>query len=487
GEPIELELRLGEPAAERIVRVVGEIGTEGRDRAIVAGALQDLTELRKSEQLAAHLALHDDLTGLGNRRWFLGGLRDVLAEATAADETVLVAWLDITRFQRINDALGTPVADTLLRRFARRLQSHLPAPTLVARTGGDEFAVAYRAADAERARTQLDTLLDALAEPIALASGETVLQVAAGVAWAPHHADAADALMALAEEAQKAARSQGAPALVTSRGDGAMRGLSEYSLERALRMAVHERRLTLAVQPQMELHTGRIVGVECLLRWTGEDGVAVPPTVFVPILEETGLIVDVGAWVLEEACALQRAWVGLGHDLRVGLNVSPRQFVDPQLLARFAGILAGSGVAAGRIELELTETLAMQQPEHTERVLATLREMGALVAVDDFGVGHSSLAYLLRFPIDTLKLDRSFVSGITTNRANQAIVRAATAMAQSVGLTTIAEGVETLREADFLDALGVHEIQGWLVGRPMPAADFPAFLTRFTRPGLGTT
>jgi EAL domain-containing protein (putative c-di-GMP-specific phosphodiesterase class I) len=274
---------------------------------------------------------------------------------------------------------------------------------------------------------------------------------------------------------------------VASRAGAETRGISEYSLERALRAAVHERRLALVVQPQMDLHTGQVVGVECLLRWTGEDGTPVPPSVFVPILEETGLIVEVGAWVLEQACVLQRQWVALGHDLRVGLNVSPRQFVDPQLLARFAGILAASGVAAGRIELELTETLAMQQPEHTERVLATLREMGALVAVDDFGVGHSSLAYLFRFPIDTLKIDRSFVSGITTNRANQAIVRAATAMAQSLGLTTIAEGVESLREADFLDALGVREIQGWLVGRPMPAAEFPAFLARFTRPGLGTS
>ncbi len=485
GEPIELELRLALAAGERIVRVVGEPGTEGRDRDVVAGALQDITDLRKSERLAAHLALHDDLTGLGNRRWFLGALRDVLADATAADETVLVAWIDLTRFQRVNDALGAPTADALLRRFARRLASHVPAPALVARPGGDEFAVALRAPDAEQARLLLDALLEALRAPIALQSGATVLSFATGVAWAPQHSDRADALVALAEEALRAARTEGTPLEFASRVQGGSRSASEFSLERALRAAVDARRFSLAVQPQMDLHTGTVVGVECLLRWDGEDGTPVPPAVFVPILEETGLVVEVGTWVLEEACALQRRWAALGHDVRVGLNVSPRQFVDETLPARFGAILAASGVPAGRIELELTESLAMRRPEHTGRVLGALREAGALVAVDDFGVGHSSLAYLLRFPLDTIKIDRTFVTGITTNRANQAIVRAATAMAQSLGLTTIAEGVEVLREADFLDALGVREIQGWLVGRPMPAAALPAFLDRFTRPGSG--
>jgi EAL domain-containing protein (putative c-di-GMP-specific phosphodiesterase class I) len=181
---------------------------------------------------------------------------------------------------------------------------------------------------------------------------------------------------------------------------------------------------------------------------------------------------------------LQRAWAAEGWDLRVAVNLSPRQFVDPMLLERFTAILSAHAVPRGRIELELTESLAMQRPEHTVQVLTALREHGVLVAVDDFGVGHSSLSYLLRFPIDTIKLDRAFISGITTSRTTLAIVRAAVVMAQSLGITTIAEGVETLRQVDFLDALGVNELQGYLVGHAMPPAQLGAFLRDFRRPGF---
>lgn len=485
GDPIELELRLRVAEGERLVRVLGEPGDLGRDRRVVSGALQDITAQRKSEELASYLALHDDLTGLGNRRHFLAGLRELLAGAGVEGKVVLVAWIDITRFQRLNDALGAPRGDLLLRRLGRRMQSFLASPHLVARVGGDEFAVALQSSDATHARLLLDALLRHVQEPYLLDGDEAMLTVTAGTACSGVDAPDAEGLVNLAEEAQRFARAGGMSVGVARRAAAPGRSASDaLSLERALRSALQTSQFRLAVQPQMDLRTGQVVGVECLLRWQPEGGPEVPPSEFVPMLEESGLIVEVGAWALAEACRLQRAWAAEGWDLRVAVNLSPRQFADPMLLERFTGILQAHAMPSGRIELELTESLAMQRPEHTEQVLTALREQGVLVAVDDFGVGHSSLSYLLRFPIDTIKLDRAFIAGITTSRSTMAIVRAAVVMAQSLGITTIAEGVETLRQVDFLDALGVNELQGYLVGHALPPAQLPAFLHAFRRPGL---
>jgi len=487
GDPIELELRLCVDEGERLVRVLGEPGELGRDRRTVSGALQDITAQRKSEELASYLALHDDLTGLGNRRHFLAGLRELLVTAAAEQKIVLVAWVDITRFQRHNDALGAPRGDLLLRRIGRRMQGFLASPHLVARVGGDEFAVALLSSDPALARLLLDALLRHAQEPYALDGDDAMLTLTAGVACSAVDAADADGLVTLAEDAQRAARTQGVSVGIARRTPESGRSASDaLNLERALRSALQDAQFRLAVQPQMDLRSGQVVGVECLLRWHPEAGKEVPPSDFVPMLEESGLIVEVGEWALGEACRLQRAWAHDGWDLRVAVNLSPRQFADPMLLERFTAILQAHAVPRGRIELELTESLAMQRPEHTVQVLTTLREHGVLVAVDDFGVGHSSLSYLLRFPIDTIKLDRAFISGITTSRSTLAIVRAAVVMAQSLGITTIAEGVETLRQVDFLDALGVNELQGYLVGHAMPPERLGAFLAAFRRPGFDT-
>jgi diguanylate cyclase (GGDEF)-like protein len=487
GDPIELELRLRVEEGERLVRVLGEPGEVGRDRRTVSGALQDITAQRKSEELASYLALHDDLTGLGNRRHFLAGLRELLITAGSEQKIVLVAWIDITRFQRHNDALGTPRGDLLLRRVGRRMQGFVASPHLVARVGGDEFGVALISSDPALARLLLDALLRHVQEPYPLDGDEAVLTLTAGVACSNVDAADAEGLVTLAEDAQRAARAQGLSLGMARRAPEAGRTASDaLNLERALRTALQDEQFRLAVQPQMDLRTGQVVGVECLLRWQPANGAEVPPSEFVPMLEESGLIVEVGEWALGEACRLQRGWARDGWDLRVAVNLSPRQFADPMLLERFTAILDAHAVPRGRMELELTESLAMQRPEHTVQVLTTLREHGVLVAVDDFGVGHSSLSYLLRFPIDTIKLDRAFISGITTSRSTLAIVRAAVVMAQSLGITTIAEGVETLRQVDFLDALGVNELQGYLVGHAMPPAQLGAFLQSFRRPGFDT-
>jgi len=485
GEAVSTEMRLVADGQERLVRVVGGLGTQGRDRRIVSGAMQDITAQRHSEELATYLALHDDLTGLGNRRHFMGRLRELLGDARSSEQVLLVAWLDVTRFQRHNDALGERQGDRLLRQLGRRLQRHEAPNVAVARVGGDEFAVGLVASSMGGARFQLDAILQVLEQPYELETQVAELSLSCGVACFPEAATDEGVLTALAEDAQRRARAEGLRVGVPNPVAATPRTASdELAIERALRAGLRDQTFELAVQPQYDLVQRRVVGVECLLRWRDPAGRRVAPYEFVPILEETGLIVDVGLWVLEEACRWQRTWAAAGRDLRVAVNVSSRQMLDPVIVDRFAGVLGASGVPRGRLELELTESLAMQRPEFTVAVLQAMREQGALVAIDDFGTGHSSLSYLLQFPIDTIKLDRAFTIGLTDSRTTQAIVRASAVMAQSLGLGIIAEGVETQRQADFLDALGVTEIQGFLIARPMPPEALLPFLAAFRAPGL---
>ncbi|MCU0617397.1 MAG: EAL domain-containing protein, partial [Gemmatimonadaceae bacterium] len=397
GDPLSTEMRLVWDGQERLVRVVGGLGAQGRDRHIVSGAMQDITAQRHSEELATYLALHDDLTGLGNRRHFMGRLRELLADARAAEQVLLVAWLDVTRFQRHNDALGERQGDRLLRQLGRRLQRAEAPAVAVARVGGDEFAVGLLAPSMGTARFQLDAILQSLELPYEIESQIAELSLSCGVACYPDAASDEGVLTALAEDAQRRARAEGLRVGVPSPIATTSRAASDaLAIERALRAGLRDRTFELAVQPQYDLGQRRVVGVECLLRWTDPSGRHVPPYEFVPVLEETGLIVDVGVWVLEEACRWQRAWAAAGHDLRVAVNVSSRQMLDPVIVDRFAGVLAASGVPRGRLELELTESLAMQRPEFTVAVLQAMREQGALVAIDDFGTGHSSLSYLLQ-------------------------------------------------------------------------------------------
>ncbi|MEW6445593.1 MAG: EAL domain-containing protein [Pseudomonadota bacterium] len=245
-------------------------------------------------------------------------------------------------------------------------------------------------------------------------------------------------------------------------------------LETELRQALDLNQFELFYQPQLDLRSQRIIGAEALLRWRHPERGLVPPGMFVPLMEEIGLIVPIGEWILREAARQVRVWEQAGLKLRIGVNISPRQFLEESFLRRVTAIIRETGVNPAQLDLEITESMAMHKPEATIALLHDLRALGLKIALDDFGVGYSSLEYLLRFPIQMLKVDRAFVKDITRNQSDRAIVRAVVAIAQSMGLTTVAEGVEELRQMDFLDALGIQEVQGYFVGKPMPMSEFEA-------------
>lgn len=482
GGRLDIEFRLLAGPSEQIVRLIGEPGVEGNDSTRLFGAFQNLTDTRRAEALVDYLAVHDELTGLGNRRLFSSKLASALDEVRNNPQRVLlVAWIDLTRFHRHNDALGEAAGNALLTTVAQRLKMAETAGGNVARVGGDEFAILLRGLGEDDVIHRLAQILETIEYPILVGDQEAFLSSSAGFALYPDHGSDVDQLLNLAQEAQRAAKQQGKQfARASQQGSRSVK--AELDIERALRRALENDEFHLVYQPQMDLRTGRIVGVESLLRWRHPERGLVSPVEFIPVLEEIGLISAVGFWVLTEACRQAHTWEEAGLDLRVGINLSARQFLDPMLFESIVGACRISGTSPHLIELEITESLAMQDPDHAIHLLARLRDAGFKIAIDDFGIGYSSLEYLLRFPLDTIKIDRTFVSNITDSRADRAIVRAITAIAQTLGLSTIAEGIETLRQCDFIEALGVTEIQGYLTGKPMSPDQLEALVVDFRRP-----
>lgn len=483
GGRMEIELRLRVGDDQRVLRMVGERGLAGQDTERVFGAFQDVTDSRRTEALVDYLALHDELTGLANRRLFIRQIRETLTSLPIGDDpTLLVAWIDLARFHRFNDALGENSGDLLLKMVGQRLRSLLTEDSRVARVGGDEFAVMLRTQGDQDALHRFELVLEGLNQPFLIGHQENFLSFTAGIASYPTHGADAEQLLVLAQDAQRRARSQNQQIAVASL-DGGKTTPQTLDIERALRRALENNEFHLVYQPQMDLRAGRIVGVEALLRWNHPERGPVPPVQFIPLLEETGLISAVGNWVLETACTQARMWADGGTPLRVGINLSPRQFVNPELFTQVSTAVHRSGVQAQMIELEITESLAMQDPDHSIEMLERFRRQGFQIAIDDFGIGHSSLEYLLRFPLDAIKIDRAFVMNITNSQADRAIVRAVTAIGQTLGLKIIAEGVETLRQCDFIEALGVTEIQGYLIGKPMSDSALSELMRDFQRPG----
>ncbi|KXX63764.1 hypothetical protein AY586_03565 [Marichromatium gracile] len=478
--PFEIEFRLCGDSGERLLRVVGEHSEHDAKR--VLGVLQDVTEMRRTEDLVDYLSLHDELTGLANRRLFLRQIEEALRRSVVTGSVLLVGWIDVVEFHRHNDALGEPAGDLLLGSLAQRLEQAGGSSEIAARLGGDEFGVLLCGADLPRLQARFARLLYALGRPYPIDGRELVLTLSSGFCCHPRHGDEAKQLLALAEQAQRLARLRGTLSEEASSAPRLSQGLAEaLELEQALHGALEREEFHLHYQPQLDLESGQVVAVEALLRWRHPRWGDLSPARFVPLLESLGLIQPVGAWVLEQACRQCVAWEGVG--LGVAVNLSARQFLDPGLFTLIERVLGDTGVDPGRIELEITERLAMQEPEAAVELLGRCRALGLKVAIDDFGIGYSSLEYLQHFPLDVLKIDRAFVATVTRGRRARAIVRAVTVMGQSLGLTVIAEGIETQRQCDFVEALGVDQVQGYLIGRPMAAPSLEALLRAFEPPG----
>ncbi|HEY6865176.1 MAG TPA: EAL domain-containing protein [Burkholderiales bacterium] len=445
------------------------------DDAIAAVVIncRDITASKEAEQRLAYLAQFDPLTGLPNRDLFKDRLEQTLAQARRNDWLVGVVLVNLDRFKMVNDTLGVGAGDALLTQAAQRLGDTLRGGDTAARLSGDEFAIALsNLARADDAATAAQKVLDALGRPFEVGGRQVYVSASVGVALYPEDGAAGDVLLKNANAAKDRVKEQGGSGYQFYLPEMNERAAQRLQLETALRGALERREFELHYQPKASLATGAISGFEALLRWTQSDRRLASPARFVPILEDTGLIMPVGDWVLATACAQIRAWQHRGLGSRsVAVNLSARQFQRPGLDATIARLIEETGIDPRQLELELTETLLMRDAEQAIRVLRTLKSYGVRISVDDFGTGYSSLAYLKRFPLDALKIDRAFVHDVNNDADDAAITIAIINLAHSLKLKVIAEGVETQAQLHFLREHGCDEIQGYFFERPQPAGD----------------
>ena len=428
-----------------------------------------------------YLARHDVLTALPNRAFLLEQLQDALDR----QPTVAVLLVDLDRFKEINDTLGHETGDGLLQQVGHRIAGQLAAGGLagsstVARLGGDEFAVLLRGVG-DTAPEVAGRLLDALHHPFEVGGVELAVEASIGLAWAPDHGDEAGTLLRRADVAMYDAKEhRGTWAVYDPSSD--VSGLGRIILLNELRQALEEDQLVLHYQPKEELSDGSVRSVEALVRWQHPERGVVPPSEFLPLVEQTGLVSALTTRVLDEAVRQLRRWSDEGRDLAVSVNLSARNLLDRGLPGLVAERLAAHGVDPRRLEVEVTETNAMTDPARASEVLRRLAALGVSVSVDDYGTGYSSLSYLRSLPVDTLKIDRSFVTPMLTDEGSSVIVRSTIELAHNLGLRVVAEGVEDEATREALAMLGCHQAQGYYLTRPLPAADLGDLLDRRARP-----
>jgi diguanylate cyclase (GGDEF)-like protein len=442
-----------------------------------AGLQAEVAERRAADQRVVHMAHHDALTGLPNRTLFADRVGQAIARAHRRVGKLAVLFLDLDRFKNVNDSLGHAIGDLLLTAVAERLTTCLREEDTAARLGGDEFIISLPdVSDAGEAARVAGRILTELAKPFKIAAHQLHADGSIGIAMYPTDGDNAETLMRNADTAMYHAKESGRANSQFFNAQMTERVSRRLSTETDLRRALENGEFTLHYQPLIDLSSSRISGAEALLRWPQSDQRLMPPTEFIPIAEDTGLIIPLGEWVLLEACSQAQAWQSRHPGLRIAVNLSARQFRQKDLIGMIERVLGETGLAPSLLELELTESMLMHHAEETVVILNRLDEMGVHLAIDDFGTGYSSLSYLKRFPIHSLKIDRSFVRDISSDPDDAAIVTAIVAMAGSLGLSVTAEGVETEEQASFLRSLACHQAQGYHFGRPVSAADFAARL-----------
>jgi diguanylate cyclase (GGDEF)-like protein len=454
------------------------IEVRGRDElGKLAEVFNDMVERRRcAEALIQHNAHHDALTGLPNRTLLLDRLEMAMRHARRSGELVALLLLDLDHFKRINDTLGHHVGDGLLLAVSRQLRNCVRDIDTVARLGGDEFVVVLSGV---RNREELDPTLvkiaQAVCSPVTVEGQELVITPSIGGCIYPADGTDTTSLLKHADLAMYHAKAAGRGTMQWFSGAMLEESRERLALGLALRRAIDRRELRIHYQPQVSLRSGRVIGMEALLRWRHPKHGEVSPTRFVTIAEETGQILQLGDWVLRNACRdcvrMQRL---TGRPLVLAINVSPRQFRQPDLVSRVEEVLRDSGLAPAHLELEITESLLMDNPEENAATLRRLRALGIAVAIDDFGTGYSSLSYLTRFPIDKIKIDHSFVRDLATDSADAAVINAIIAMAHSLNIRVIAEGVENDAQKRYLNQRGCDEAQGFLYSAAVPAEQFMA-------------
>jgi diguanylate cyclase len=471
---IDLEaMRAG--AADYLAK--GEMTAPLLDRAI-----RYAIERHRAERRLAEMAQFDQLTGLANRVLFRDYLIKTLARADRQHQLVAVMVLDLDRFKIINDTHGHDAGDQLLKEVAERLRSSVRQSDLVARLGGDEFTVVMDGLTDPGVIAAFATrILEVIRQPVPLGRCEVFTSASIGISVYPTDVDSIDDLLASADAAMYRAKERGADRFHFYTVAMRVRAAKRLELENGLRGALGRREFRLHYQPQVDLHTGVIVGLEALLRWQHPRRGLVGPVEFVPLAEETGLIVPIGAWVLRTACGQLSAWHRAGYPaVRVAVNFSARQFQDEDIAMVVAAILEQCDLAPRFLEIEITESDILKSPSRVQSLLKEFTDLGVRVALDDFGTGYSSLNHLRSFPGASIKIDRSFVRNLCSERHDAAIVRSLIVMAHNLNLKVIAEGVETAGQLAFLRENDCDAIQGYLVRRPTPAEDIGPDL--FVRP-----
>jgi diguanylate cyclase (GGDEF)-like protein/PAS domain S-box-containing protein len=448
----------------------------------------DITAMKQSEAKLQHQAHHDALTGLPNRFLLYDRLGQAIASSSRQARPIWLLFVDLDRFKFVNDSLGHKAGDALLQTISGRLQSAVRQSDTVARLGGDEFVLILPERTDGTATLSTDVvqrILDTVAQPLMIEGHEFFPTCSIGVAAYPDDGADADTLMMHADIAMYRAKETGRNNFQFFASSMNEKTLERLRIEGELRRALEREEFVLHYQPQVDLHTGHIVGMEALIRWHHPELGMVMPQRFIGLAEETGLIVPIGAWVLRAACMQNRAWqlAGFPH-LRVSVNLSARQFAQHDLAQSIIETLAETGLPASSLEIELTETLVMADVERTIETLRALKAIGVQLSIDDFGTGYSSLSYLRRFPIDVLKIDRSFVRDMTTNPDDAAIVASIISLSHSLKLHVIAEGVETQEQLSYLRSLGCDEMQGYFFSRPVSADIFEQLLHQEQRLAL---
>ncbi|MFA7348699.1 MAG: EAL domain-containing protein [Desulfurivibrionaceae bacterium] len=469
----------GEVYPERltITAITDEYGQVTHNVAV----FHDMSEIRSYEEQLHFHAYHDALTGLPNRLLMLDRFTVALSQAQRLHRQVAVLVLDLDNFKHINDSLGHNIGDVLLQQVAQRLKEGIGDDHTVGRLGGDDFAILIEQCEDEQDAVRMaEKAIGLFAKPFNLAIYETFVTVTIGITFFPSDGNDADTLLKNAELAMYRAKEEGKNKyqLFTSAMNAKV--VHRLSLENSLRKALDSHEFLVYYQPRVAAATGRILGMEALVRWQSKDGRLISPLDFIPLAEETGLVIPLGEQVLRQACRDTRQWLGKNKDLVVSVNLSPRQFMQEDLVRTITGILQETGLPPSQLELEITEGAVMTNEQAALAQLLELKALGVRLALDDFGTGYSSLHYLRRLPIHTLKIDRSFIKDLPGEPNSAAIAATILSLAQALHLEVVAEGVENTEQLDFLRHLNCNEIQGYLFSPPVPGAAFAAFLNTDT-------
>jgi diguanylate cyclase (GGDEF)-like protein/PAS domain S-box-containing protein len=478
--PFELEARIRlSNGDERVVQQRGLVKHTGKnDRVRMTSIVYDITERKESEKRLAYLANFDTLTGMPNRNLFQDRLKHAMAQAERQKEEVALLYLDLDHFKAVNDALGHHAGDELLIEAAHRIRQNIRDGDTAARLGGDEFTIVIEQfTDKAQVAVVAEHVLKSLNKSYQIGTHEVFVSASMGITFYPSDGEDFDTLLKNADSAMYLAKEQGRNGYHFYTEELNQRAHERLHLENSLRLALERDEFQLHFQPQIELNTGRIIGAEALLRWApGQDPIS--PARFIPVLEETGLIVPVGRWVLEQACKTVKSWHEKGFtDLRIAVNLAARQLRQADIVQGVKEVLHACDLAPEYLEIELTES-TLVDTTISKKNLRRLEKMGVRLAIDDFGTGYSSLSYLKQYSVDVLKIDRSFIQDICKDSDDDAVTSAIVALSHQLDMKVIAEGIETLEQLEFLRKLNCDQAQGFLIGRPMVKHQFEQWMLK---------